>query len=234
METRHIGDYDFIEVKDDSANLYFSTAKNGLDFNLKTDIGLSNINNVKRWFNVNEVGFLNQIHSDTVYKYDKKIHEGDALIFNGRGIAVGVFTADCVPILIYDKKREVFAAVHSGWKGTLTCIVKKTVLKMAKEFGCKLQDINAVIGPHNMACCYEFGEDTAKKFEEVPIYKGEEIYLNGKLNLQKCIEKQFESIGVKNVKSLNECTSCSTKYEFHSYRRDESKSGRMFSFVFFK
>lgn len=234
METRHIGNYDFIEIKDDSAYLYFSTAKNGLDFNLKADEGLSNINNVKTWFNVDEVGFLNQTHSDTIYEYDKKIHEGDALISNGRGIAVGIFTADCVPILIYDKKREVFAAVHSGWKGTLACIVEKTVFKMIEKFGCELQDINVVIGPHNMVCCYEFGEDAAKKFEEVSIYKGEQIYINGKLNLKKCIETQLENIGVQNVKSLNECTSCSTQYEFHSYRRDGSKAGRMFSFVFFK
>lgn len=234
MEIKSIENYDFIEIKDDNAYLYFSTAKNNLNFNVKSNVGLSNISNIKRWFHVDEVGYLNQIHSDTIYKYDGKVYDGDAIISDKKNIAIGIFTADCVPILLYDKKKSAFAAVHSGWKGTLNCIVEKTVTKMKEEFGCKTQDINAVIGPHNMSCCYEFGEDTAKKFNEVPIYKDEKIYLNGKLNLQKCIEKQLENAGIKNIKSLNECTNCSKKYEFHSYRRDGSKAGRMFSFVFFK
>ncbi|MCD2346056.1 peptidoglycan editing factor PgeF [Clostridium guangxiense] len=234
MKIKSIGDYDFIEIKDGNAHLYFSTAKNNLDFNLKSDIGLNNINNIKKWFGVDEVGYLNQIHSDDIYIYDEKTYNGDALISDKKNIAIGVFTADCVPILIYDKKNQVFAAVHSGWKGTLACIVEKTVIKMKEEFGCKVEDINAVIGPHNMECCYEFGYDTAEKFKEVSIYKREKIYLNGRLNLQKCIEKQLENSGVKSFKSLNQCTNCSTKYEFYSYRRDGNKAGRMFSFIFLK
>lgn len=234
MKLKNIENYNFIEIKDDNAYLYFSTAENNLNFNLKSDEGLSNINNITRWFNVREVGYLNQIHSDAIYKYDNKFYDGDAIILDKRNIAIGVFTADCVPVLIYDKKNQICAAVHSGWKGTLMCIVEKTVVKMEKEFGCKANDINAVIGPHNMVCCYEFGCDAAKKFEKVPIYKNEEIYLNGRLNLQKCIEKQLKNVGIKNIKSLNLCTYCSEKYKFHSYRRDGSSAGRMFSFVFLK
>lgn len=234
MGIKNIEGYDFIEIEDKNIHLYFSTAKNNLNFYLKSEEGLNNINNLKRWFNLDDVGYLNQVHGDSIYTYNGKVYDGDAIISNEKNIAVGVFTADCVPILIYDREKEIFAAVHSGWKGTLSCIVEKTVIKMKEEFGCDTEKINAVIGPHNMVCCYEFGDDTAEKFSEVPIYKDEKIYLNGKLDLERCIEKQLKNVGVKNIKSLNECTNCSKKHKFHSYRRDGSMAGRMFSFIFVK
>ncbi|MFL0249933.1 peptidoglycan editing factor PgeF [Clostridium neuense] len=234
MGIKNIGSYEFIEIEDENIHLYFSTAKNNLNFNLKSEEGLENINNLKGWFDLDNVGYLNQVHGDSIYRYDEKVHDGDAIISNKKNIAVGVFTADCVPILIYDREKEIFAAVHSGWKGTLSCIVEKTVIKMKEEFGCDTKKIGAVIGPHNMVCCYEFGYDVAKKFSEVPIYRNEKIYLNGKLNLQRCIEKQLQNVEVKNIKSLNQCTSCSKRYKFHSYRRDGSVAGRMFSFIFIK
>lgn len=232
MKITSIENYDFIEIKDENVHIFFSTAKNNLDFNLKSNEGLNNVNNIKDWFHVDELGYLNQIHSDIICRYDGKKYDGDAIISDKKNTAIGIFTADCVPILLYDKKNGVSAAVHSGWKGTLTCIVEKAVIKMKSEFGCETQDINAVIGPHNMSCCYEFGEDTAKKFKKVEIYKNEPIYLKGKLDLQKCIKKQLQNAGVKNIKSLNTCTNCSTEYRFHSYRRDRDNAGRMFSFVF--
>lgn len=228
--------FEFIDFKDESINLNFSTAKNGLDFNMNTKVGIENLNNIRNWFGVEEVGYLRQIHSDIVVNYDGKIHSGDALIVDKPNIAIGVFTADCVPVLIYSKSKRVIAAVHSGWQGTLSQIVLNTVKKMEEQYAVKPEDLKVYIGPHNRDCCYEFGEDIVKKFKEIHIYKNEKIYKNGKMNLVKCIFAQLLSIGVEegNIKDLNICTFCNKEYELHSYRKNNKSYGRMFSFIYMK
>ncbi|SMC21549.1 conserved hypothetical protein [Clostridium acidisoli DSM 12555] len=231
-----INNFEYIEILDENINMNFSTAKNGLDFNMNTENGLNNLENIKDWFNVNKVGYLKQTHSDNILVYDGLMHDGDAIITDKPNVAVGVFTADCVPILIYSKKRNVIAAVHSGWKGTLSQIVLKTVKKLINEYDVDLDDIKVCIGPHNRSCCYDFGEETVKKFYEVDIYKNIHIYENGKLDLKKCIVKQLLSLGLieNNIKDVNVCTFCNNEYDLFSYRKHKEDSGRMFSFIFFK
>ena len=76
---------------------------------------------------------LNQIHSNKFYfisknfKFNKKKLKGDALITNVKNIALGVLTADCVPILIYDKNLKVISIIHAGWKGAYIGIIKKVI-----------------------------------------------------------------------------------------------------------
>ena len=171
MEIVLIDGYEFIKIDLEGANAVFSTAKNGLDFNKNTDEGRKNIENIKKWFDVSEVGFLDQTHSDNVYIYNGKVEEGDALITNKESTAVGVFTADCVPILLYDKANKVVAAIHSGWRGTFSCIVSKTIDEMKKKYGTKSQDLVAYIGPHMHQCCYEVSEELIDKFKNSEVYK---------------------------------------------------------------
>lgn len=224
----------FITIKDENIQLNFSTAEENMDFNKSKQEGLDNLDNLKKLFNLKGVSYLKQIHSDKIYMADGVIHQGDALITNKRNVAIGVFNADCVPVLIYDKKKGIIAAVHSGWKGTLKQIVYKTINKMTEEFGARADDINLYIGPHNRGCCYEFGKDEAFKFAEEGLYDFSKIYADGKLNLSACIIKQAENAGIADdkVHDLKLCTYCSKKYKFFSYRRHSSK--RMFSFIFMK
>lgn len=233
MNVKKVNEYSFLEFKDENMLLYFSTAENNLNFNINTSEGICNMNGLKKWFDLENVGYLKQVHSSIILNYDsnKELREGDALITDKENIAVGVFTADCVPVLIYDKVKGVIAAVHSGWKGTRDLIVKKTILKMKEEFSCVSSNIVVYIGPHNKSCCYEFGEEALEGFKKEPIYENEAIYKNGKLNLEKCIIKQCESINVKNINLLGICTNCSKEYKMFSYRRDGRKAGRMFSFI---
>lgn len=228
---------DFITLKDRNIQLNFSTAENSLNFNRLEAEGLSNLQKLSECFGLDNVLYLKQIHSDKIYLADGQIHEGDALITDKHNIGIGVFNADCVPILMYEKNKGVIAAVHSGWKGTLKEITYKTIEKMSAEYGISKKDINVYIGPHNRGCCYEFGNAEAQKFAAEGLYDFSEIYADGKLNLSACIIAQAKKAGITddNIHDLGLCTYCSTKYKFFSYRKQgDSGKGRMFSFIFIK
>ena len=93
---------------------------------------------------------LHQIHSnkfiyiDEKYK-NKKKPKADAIITNQKYLPIAVLTADCSPILIYDGKKKIIAAIHAGWKGAYKDIVNKVIKFMIKK-GCELSDMTAAIG----------------------------------------------------------------------------------------
>lgn len=229
-----IDDYEFIKFEGDNKEVefIFSTSKSDLNFNKDSKGGKDNLNLLCEYFNLKDVGYMNQIHSSNVVEYDGDIKDADAIVTDKTNIGTGIFTADCVPILIYDKKRKVSAAIHSGWGGTSKKIVNKTISTMTLKYGSDPLDLIAYIGPHNRACCYEFGEEYADKYFGEYINKDASIYIDNKLNLEKCIILQLIEIGVpkENIKLLGLCTYCNTDYKFYSYRKDKNE-GRMFSFV---
>lgn len=232
----NIDKFSFLQYKYINVCACFSTAKGNLNFNKNTNEGIENLIKIKNWFNIEKIGYLNQIHSDKIYVYDEMFHDGDAIITDKKNVGIGIFTADCIPVLIYDKCNNVIAAVHSGWKGTLKCIVSKTIDKMIKEYNTNTENLSVYIGPHNMMCCYEVSTELIEEFKREDIYKNININNGRKLNLQNCIVKQLMDKGVnkENINSLNLCTNCSEEYEFYSYRKQKEKSGRMFSFIFMK
>jgi polyphenol oxidase len=229
-----IEDHEFLTARHGNVNIIFSTAKGELNFNINEEQGKNNIVKLKNWFGLEEIGFLHQIHSNSVFIYDGTMHEGDALITDKKNKAIGVFTADCVPILIFDRVRQVIAAVHSGWKGTLNEIVLITITRLIREFNCKPEDLVAYIGPHNQSCCYEIGKDVENLFTSNNLYNNFDIVNQGKLNLEKCIETQLKHAGVlsENIKTLNICTFCNEKFQLYSYRKQKDTCGRMFSFIY--
>ena len=106
---------------------------------------------------------LNQVHSDEIFllKDEQKTPEqiatikADAIITHLSEIPIGIFTADCLPILIYDPIHRIAAAIHAGRKGTCQNIVIKTIMAMNREYGCRPEDLVAGIGPGIGGCCYE-------------------------------------------------------------------------------
>ncbi|MDE7299493.1 MAG: peptidoglycan editing factor PgeF, partial [Lachnospiraceae bacterium] len=90
----------------------------------------------------------------------------DGHITNEPDVPLLVFSADCVPIFLYDSRRRAIGAVHAGWKGTVGGIAAEAVRRMAEEFGSRPEDIFAVIGPSAGPDCYEVGEDVADRFYE--------------------------------------------------------------------
>ncbi|MGD0545656.1 MAG: peptidoglycan editing factor PgeF [Candidatus Acidiferrales bacterium] len=114
---------------------------------------------------------LRQIHSDIVHVVSAansvpsaEAPNADALITNEPGRLLVVQTADCVPILLADKKRRAIAAIHSGWRGTAQRIAEKTLGRMQMEFGTRPQDVIAALGPGIGQCCYEVGPEVAAEF----------------------------------------------------------------------
>ncbi|SKA76089.1 conserved hypothetical protein [Clostridium sp. USBA 49] len=240
MKKIAIDKYEFLTEKVKNANIFFSTAKNNIDFNINSDIGKNNIEKLKKLMGLEDILYLSQIHSDNIYITNNSLslynYKGDGIITNKKNIGIGVFTADCVPVIIYDTNKEVIAAIHSGWRGTLSCIVIKAIEKMKKEFNSNPSDIVAYIGPHNMECCYEIGEDVAEKFKSCKTYKDIDIIKNNKLNLKLCISTQLKSQGVylQNINSVDICTFCNKEYELYSYRKFGKNCGRMFSYIYMK
>lgn len=95
----------------------------------------------------------------------------DALITNERGLRIGVKTADCVPILLYDAGHQAVAAIHSGWKGTVQNIIAATITRMKEEFSTDPADILAVIGPCIHVDAFEVGDEVYEKFAVMEVLK---------------------------------------------------------------
>src|ERR1700758_5821128 len=129
------------------------------------------VSDVARFFGLSRIATLNQIHSSVVFVIKDGFKEesgqkGDAIVTSLKGIGVGVFTADCVPLLLIDKSASSVAVVHAGWRGTLSQIIKATLLEMEKNFGTEPSRVFAVIGPSIGMCCYEIGKDVASLFKD--------------------------------------------------------------------
>ena len=110
---------------------------------------------------------LRQVHSDilhTLHEAPEHALRGDAVMTRVPGLLLGVQTADCVPILLFDPKRRAVAAIHAGWRGTLKRIAAKTVGRMRMEFGTRPGDIVAALGPGIGRCCYEVGPEVVQTF----------------------------------------------------------------------
>ena len=152
-----------------------------------------------------------------------------------KNLGVAVFTADCVPILVYDYKNCLIASLHSGWKGTVENILKEGIESLVLKGG-NPETMKIVIGPHNKSCCYEIGSDVMEKFNEKEIFKGASIFNGRNLDMEKAIILQALNEGIlkENIITMEYCTFCSEDVKFHSYRRDREESGRMFSFIYMK
>ena len=96
----------------------------------------------------------------------KKLEGVDAIATNLPGICIGVSTADCIPILLYDSKQHVGAAVHAGWRGTVARIVERTVGRLSDVYGCTPSDMRAVIGPGISLESFEVGDEVWQAFAD--------------------------------------------------------------------
>ena len=187
---------------------------------------------------------VNQAHGEAIVTVDGQNYTGmrsvqaDGLITSVRGIAIGIETADCVPILLIDPVTPAVGAVHAGWRGTVQKIVQKAIQKMQCEFGSEPCRMSAAIGPAIGPECYEVDEPVMGPvrqnfpfWNEAALSRG-----NGKwgLDLVKLNRMELRQAGLaeKNIHSLGMCTSCG-KDLFYSFRA-EGRTGRMLSAVMIK
>ena len=179
-----------------------------------------------------------QTHTDIVLRVGKEqagaglfapeLPECDGLITNEPGIALAVFTADCTPILLHDPVTGAVGAVHAGWRGTAASIAAKAVEAMAREFGCRPENIRAAIGPNIGACCFQTDADVPDAMleafgEEAKAFitpKAEKYYVN----LKEINALVLRRAGVRHIDISTECTVCQC-HRFWSHRVTKGDRG---------
>ena len=166
----------------------------------------------------------------------------DALVTARPGIAVGVHTADCVPILLYDPQRRVVAAVHSGWKGTVQRISQKVLFVMKQTFGCRPEDVRAAIGPAIGPASFQVGEEVVQFFKEQgfplediwsfrPGFSGVPMADGHHIDLFKANRWLLEEAGVPTACIQVAGIDSYTDPAFFSARREGLTCGRTTSFI---
>ncbi|MDO5519404.1 MAG: peptidoglycan editing factor PgeF [bacterium] len=199
-----------------------------------------------------DLAFSDQVHDTLVHRitkedvdkdnrFTRKLVGIDGLITNEPGITLITSYADCVPLYFVDPVKKAIGLSHSGWKGTVNKIGKKTVEAMAKEFGSDPEDIIAVIGPSICFDCYEVSEDVATAFmgnftneitSKILYNKG-----NGKYQLDLWLVNKYilMEAGLKeqNITNSNLCTCCNHSLLF-SHRASGGKRGNLAAFMCLK
>jgi len=178
------------------------------------------------------VVYAGQIHSDIVQEAQSpgKLESCDALTTNQRDLYLAISVADCIPIFLYDPVGKCVAAVHSGWKGTEKGIVAKAIHEMTTRYGSKAGELYAVIGPGAGGCCYEVGEEVARKFpDEIVDRSGPG---RPRLDLKRRNRDLLIESGVKSssIETSADCTIVRMD-RYHSFRRDGKVSGRMLGVI---
>ena len=184
-----------------------------------------------------------QTHSTVVAHVDRPgltredLEGVDALVTDLQGVAIGVRTADCIPVLLYDPVHRAIGAAHSGWRGTVNMISKKTVLEMCRLFGSHPEDIRAAIGPGIGYDSFQVGEEVALTFKEsgFPIdrvwsFRGarKEGTMEGghHLDLKECVRHSLIECGVAGGNISVSGIDTYIDERFYSARRDGSSCGR--------
>lgn len=122
---------------------------------------------------------VRQFHSNLIVRADRedvgreRPRKADGAITDEPGFLLAVQVADCIPVLVADRKRRVVGAFHAGWRGTVKRIVEMGVGRMRLEFGCRPQDLIAAIGPGIGPCCYAVGEEVTSEFDSQFAYADE-------------------------------------------------------------
>jgi polyphenol oxidase len=202
---------------------------------------------------------LRQIHSDIIHAITAVPDErptGDGLITSTTGLLLAIQTADCLPVIVVDRRKRAIGVFHAGWRGTVKRIVEKGVGEMHRHFGSRPGDLEAAIGPGVHNCCYTVGEEVRENFESQFAYasalfheikesdpvreKYPMLFLTARapghsalpikifLDLVEANRRQLLDAGVprKNIAASPLCTSCNVDLLF-SYRAEQGSTGRL-------
>jgi YfiH family protein len=207
---------------------------------------------------------LRQCHTDVIHLVGAASGHalrGDALITRAHGLLLAVQTADCVPILLADRRTRAVAAVHAGWRGTLARITEKALGRMKMEFDTRAQDVVAALGPAIGGCCYEVGPEVAQAFaaqfaDARDWFEGPFERLAGgddpapfpwlsmtppghdapaprvRLDLRAANRRQLEAAGVPAAHIVSSALCTSCRTDLlFSHRRERGRTGRLMSVV---
>lgn len=187
-------------------------------------------------------------------------HRADGMMSDARGQLLGVQVADCIPVLVADKRKKIVAAFHAGWRGTVQRIVERGVGRMRLEFGSQSRDLIAAVGPGIGPCCYAVGEEVQSEFTGQFHYADQlfhevfnsdpvksrypMLFLTQRapghsnlgpsthLDLQQANRRQLMEAGVSHnaIHVMGGCTQCDREL-FFSHRGAQGRAGRMMGLI---
>ena len=218
----------FFSRKDGFSDGYYKSLNCGLGSNDKKNNVIKNLQLVSKKMGCEEKFLitLNQSHSNKVLYFENQNTvenklPADAAITKIKNIAIGILTADCAPILIYDPNKKIIGCVHAGWKGALNGIIKNTLQKF-NSLNSINEDLIAVVGPCIKRDNYEVKDDFYQKFiKQNP--KNENLFEKKNQNkyffdLRSFVNKELLNLNIKNIENI-EMDTFSEKEFFYSYRR---------------
>lgn len=156
----------------------------------------------------------------------------DAVISSELGVVIGISTADCIPVVVYDEEHHVAAAIHAGWKGTVSRIVEKAVKAMQHTFNTNPERCAAFIGPGIRQESFEVGQEVVEKFEsagfQMEYYTIEMPDMHGgagvkpHIDLKEINRQQLLSLGVRDERITVSDIDTFTDEHFFSARREQA------------
>lgn len=199
-----------------------------------------NLSDVQNYLNITSNDFIHptQTHSSNIefaVQNKQDYPDTDALILTNNKQGLYLRFADCTPVILYDKKSNVGAIAHAGWRGTVSGIVPKTVEKIINFTGSNITDIYAIIGPAIGICCYSVGDEVIEGIKSSVInhkhlieYRLNRTYVN----LKETNAQQLREIGVPNtnIDICPFCTSCRNDL-FYSYRKESGTHKRHYAVI---
>jgi len=183
---------------------------------------------------------VSQVHGKEVLVIEGRLPdrpvEADAIVTAQSGVAIGMMTADCQPVLLYDPVNKAVGAVHAGWKGAALGIVVETVMKMAELYGTDPAVLVASVGPCIGPCCYKVGwnvlDEYMARHREADCFK-EKDGLRMDITLANTLQLLGVGVRKENISDDAICTACNPEL-FFSYRKDGGRTGRQLSFIMLK
>ncbi len=164
--------------------------------------------------------------------------EADGLITDEPGVCLTIFSADCIPVLLYDPKKRVIAAAHAGWRGTALGIAAEAAERMRAGYGCDPADILAAIGPGIGSCCFETHADVPGGLRDGLGTDAEPFIRPGPregkflVDLKGANARWLERAGLRpeHIAVCSACTACGPG-EFWSHRRLGDRRGSMAALI---
>jgi YfiH family protein len=185
---------------------------------------------------------LNQVHGADVHEVSGQDEpervrslQGDALVAPP-GVAIGVRSADCVPVLLVDPASRQVAAAHAGWRGVLAGVVPAAALRLAQRSGSPIAQLRAAVFPHIRRCCFEVDDALAEQLATAGPGTQQSVFQvdEGKpyVALDAIVRAQLQAAGLSEaqIEDVPGCTCCDSE-RFFSYRRDGAKFGLHFAVV---
>ena len=175
-----------------------------------------------------------QVHETVVRRIDgpqQEVIEGvDAVMTDVPRLCIGVSTADCIPILLYDETHHAVCAVHAGWRGTVKRIVHAAIQSMHDTYGSEPSQLKAVIGPGISLESFEVGDEVFRQFAEAGFDMTviSRKYSKWHIDLPMCNRLQLEEVGVRDIWLSGICT-FQQHQDYFSARRLGINSGRIFT-----